>query len=408
MRRELLMPKLGLTMAEGTISEWCVPLGDVYQKGDCLFVVETEKIANEVAADEAGTLTEILVAAGETVPVGAVVAYAEQGGEAPAAGAGPSFDDAKAAKEQPDVTPPADTRPESTQLGAPDSVAAGRRVIASPLARRLARERGIDLHSVRGSGPRGRIVARDIESAPAQIEKAADVTQPYSIVEPTALQKTAATRLAKSKQEAPHFYLSLEADVSRLLELRRELNEFQRTQNQPTSSINDFIIKAVATALRQLPEANSVWSDEGIRQFTKVGVGMAIDTPAGLVAPTLDDIGDSSLGRLSARTRELIERARSSRLDMDDMGPAAITVSNAGMHNVTYMSSIINPGQAMILGVGSIKGVFRPDAAGAPMLKQEMGLVLSADHRIIDGVRALEFLNAIVRLLEQPLTLLAD
>lgn len=414
MRQELLMPKLGLTMTEGSISEWCVPVGSVYDAGQCLYIVETEKITNEITAERPGTLVEIVVPAGDSVPVGAVVAYVEEGDSS------------------------SQIRDSNQTVTSPR--AEGGRIVATPLARRLARQRNIDLATVRGTGPGGRIVARDIsegtqavqsnaQSSAPEVQQAAvaqttqdvvpstqsagtttnrDASQHYTLIKPSPLQSTAATRLTQGKRDTPHFYLVLEAEVSRLLSLRKELNASRQTQNQSPFTVNHFIVKAVAAAMRQHPEANQVWTDDGILRFGQVGVGVAINTEGGLVAPTVPDAGSCSLSTLAQRIDGVVERAKDGRLGMEDMGHAAITVSNAGMHNVTYMGSIINPGQSMILGVGSVKGVFRPDDSGQPVLRQEMGLVLSADHRVTDGVRALAFLNSVVQFLERPLMLLAE
>lgn len=422
-RRDLLMPKLGLTMTEGSISEWSVAPGDVYNKGDCLFVVETEKITNEVVAEHDGTLVEIVTPAGETVPVGGVVAYieddlAEVSGSVRESGRSEHTLDSKSEPER-QVAEPGRSQHNF------DNQRKGGRIIATPLAKRLAKQRNIDLAGVAGTGPGGRIVARDVDGDTCASGQAAtqvdgkdqqgtelqshlQAEQSYTVLKPTAIQATTAARLTQGAQEAPHFYLFLEAEVSRLLTLRKELNTSRAEQNKTPFTLNHFIVKAVAAALRRQPEANQVWSDEGIKRYSQLSVGIAVDTASGLVAPTVADVGSCSMAELAQRVDDVIARARDSRLVLSDMAPAAITVSNAGMHNVTYMGSIINPGQAMILGVGSVKGVFRPDDSGKPALRQEMGLVLSADHRVTDGVRALAFLNSVVRLLEQPLMLLTD
>ncbi|WP_211269880.1 2-oxo acid dehydrogenase subunit E2, partial [Bordetella hinzii] len=269
---------------------------------------------------------------------------------------------------------------------------------------RLARERGLDLAGVRGTGPRGRIVARDLPAASRAAAPEAAADDGYTRIAPTPLQATVARRLAQGKQETPHFYLAVEAEVSRLLALRRELNAQPGTR----LTINHFIVQAVARALRALPWANRVWQDGAILAFDRIDVGVAVDTPAGLLAPAVRDIGGLGLGGLARRLDALVGRVREHGLRPEDLGQPAITVSNAGMHNVSYMTSIINPGQAMILGVGSIRELFRPDAQGQPALRREIGLVLSADHRILDGVRALEFVNEVVGLLEQPARLVLD
>lgn len=393
MRRELLMPKLGLTMTEGLVADWMVAPGQAFGAGQGVFVVETDKVANEIPAEAAGTLAEILVPAGQSAPVGAVLAYWEDGR---AAGEGET---ARA----PVPPAPAEAPAAAATPAGPAPAAAAARIAASPLARRLARERGLDLAGLRGTGPRGRIVARDLPAASrAAMPEAAG--EGYTRIAPTPLQATVARRLAQGKQETPHFYLAVEAEVSRLLALRRELNAQPGTR----LTINHFIVQAVGRALRALPWANRVWQDGAILAFDRIDVGVAVDTPAGLLAPAVRDIGELGLGGLARRLDALVGRVREQGLRSEDLGQPAITVSNAGMHNVSYMTSIINPGQAMILGVGSIRELFRPDAQGQPALRREMGLVLSADHRILDGVRALEFVNEVVGLLEQPARLILD
>lgn len=403
-RREFLMPKLGLTMTEGVVADWIVQPGGAFGVDDAVFVVETDKVANEIPAEAPGTLHEIVVAAGETVPVGTVLGYWEDGTQ------GAQTDTRTA-----NSTLPPPRSDISTALPATSPVRAqysdpAIRVIASPLARRLAQQRGISLVELQGSGPKGRIVARDIEAATGKTSSATreqpqEPAPRHELVRPTSLQSTIARRLTQGKQETPHFYLTLDVEVSRLVALRREIND---GGEGPRLTLNHFVMLAVARALRSLPEANRVWTNDGILAFGRIDVGVAVSTERGLLAPAVCDVGDASIAELARRLDAVTSRARAGTLLPQDNGSPAITVSNAGMHNVTYMTSIINPGQAMILGVGSIKEVFRPDAAGQPTLCREMGLVLSADHRITDGVAALSFLNAIARLLEQPARLLAS
>ena len=430
------MPKLGLTMTEGSIADWMVGASQRFKAGQGLFVVETDKVANEVSADADGVLLEIAVQTGETVPVGTVIGYWEDAAETAATPAAESAPDvtssANRAAPSPALpiaspAPARSVRTGSSDLTVPMTTAPSTRLIASPYARRLARERGVPLAGIAGTGPNGRIVARDIPAVAPQNGCAANAltthkapalsTEPqpvahatsaspdthYDLIAPSARQATAARRLAQGKQETPHFYLALEADVSALITLRKEINE---AAVNVRLTLNHFIVKAVIEALRKHPRVNRVWSEQGIMAFRRVDVGIAIDTPGGLLAPALTDVGDVTIRELSARLADLAARARAGTITAADQGTPAITISNAGMHNVTYMTSIINPGQAMILGVGSIRGVFRPDDKGQPVLRQELGLVLSADHRVMDGVAGLEFLNAIVHCLERPAQLL--
>lgn len=400
MRRELLMPKLGLTMTEGALVEWMVAPGTSFRTAQGLFVVESEKAAVEVPADADGTLLEITVQPGVTVPVGAVIGYWDDpNGE----GAEDTAPAAVAAAPAPAI-----------DAGWPvpaAAVPASGRVPVTPLARRMAAQRGIDLAQVRGSGPGGRIRARDIEQTAAasatSVQLSAPVPAPAaasSALRPaTATEQTVARRLTASKQEIPHFYLAVEAEVSRVQELRRELNAAQQGVRL---TLNHFILAAVGRALAELPQVNRVWTAEGILSLAQPDVGMAVDTPRGLLVPVLRNAGVQPLAGVAHAASTAIERAQAGRLTAAEMAGGAITVSNAGMHDVTYMTSIINPGQAMILGVGSVRELFRPDAEGRPELRREMGMVLSADHRVLDGVTALGFLKRVVHYLEQPLALL--
>ncbi|TNE36249.1 MAG: 2-oxo acid dehydrogenase subunit E2 [Alphaproteobacteria bacterium] len=409
----LIMPKLGLTMTEGTISEWLLAPGDSFGKGDVVLVVETEKIANEIEAPAEGRLRDILVPAGETVEVGTAIAKWDIGEAAPdivpAEQAAPatSGDGPEAMEKMPSAVSGAAAI--SAEEKQPDISG---RVIATPLARRIARQNGVELRGLDGSGPKGRIKAADVQAAIAKREEGAILRQdktgaPAASLSraPTAYETVAARRLVESKRDIPHFYLSTEVDAGELLALRAELNaegEMLRI------SINDLIIAAVARALRDNRRANSVWRENEIIELQAEDIGLAVNTDNGLFAPVLRNLGDAGIASVAKQARSLAEKARDGALSAEDLVGGATTVSNAGMFDVTYMSSIINPGQSSILGVGSIRQAFRPDEEGKPVLKQEMGLVLSCDHRILDGVSALAFLNSIKGYLEKPLRLLVN
>ena len=220
---------------------------------------------------------------------------------------------------------------------------------------------------------------------------------------PTAMEQTIARRLTAAKQQVPHFYLSVEAEVSAMVALREQLNAAQSGRK---FTLNHFVLAAVGRALAEMPQLNRVWTDAGIQSFTSSDVGMAVNTERGLLVPVMRNVGAVSLSDVARHAREAIDHAQAGRLSGAEMAGGAITVSNAGMYNVTYMSSIINPGQAMILGVGSVRELFRPNKKGKPKLRREMGMVLSVDHRVLDGVTALQFLKRITELLENPLALL--
>lgn len=400
MRRELLVPKLGLTMSEGVLVEWLVRPGEAFGADQSLFVIESEKAANEVGAEADGVLLEITAQAGETLPCGTVIGYWDDGRAGEAADAA------------------------SVVVAAGKAVPDGQRVPVTPLARRLAAQQGVDLGGVTGSGPRGRIRARDVllkvelnalegraleadntQKPPPAVTDAAGAAAPVhgSLRAPSNLERTVAQRLTAAKQQVPHFYLAVEAEMSAVMALRGQLNAAQTRQRL---TINHFVLAAVGRALEAMPEMNRVWTDEGILSLDSSDVGMAVNTDKGLLVPVLRGAGRQSLGDLARQAGELIGRAQAGRLGSADMHGGAITVSNAGMHDVTYMTSIINPGQSMILGVGSIREVFRPDGNGQPAIRREMGMVLSADHRVLDGVGGLKFLKLVVQALQQPMGLL--
>lgn len=403
---DLLMPKLGLTMTEGMLIEWSVASGAEVKAGDSLFVVETDKVANEIVAQADGTLAEILVAAGETVPVGTVVARWT--------GPGQGADDMADA-------PPAPQPVAEAEPAAAREPARGGRVVATPLARRLAREASLDLAQVGGSGPGGRIKAADVRQAvraprttPVVPQDAASPAPAARAplaqaageqrIEASALVQSMARRMTQAKQ-VPHFYLSAEAEVSALLALRQRLNA---QADAPRLTLNHFVIAAVARALAALPHQNRIWNDDHIVQFQGIDVGVAVSTERGLMAPVLHGLDHASLDDIAAQSDALLGRVRAGKATREDMSGGAISISNAGMFNVTYMAPIINPPQSAILGVGSIRELFRPDEQGAPALRREMGLVLAADHRLHDGASALAFLNHVIDLLQDPYRLLRN
>jgi pyruvate dehydrogenase E2 component (dihydrolipoamide acetyltransferase) len=381
---DLVMPKLGLTMTEGLVAEWKVAPRQPVRQGETLFVVETEKIANEIDAPADGVIDEILVKAGDVVPVGTVLARWTSAGVPQ-----PAPRQAQATRGNGHATSPAP---------AAKGHDAGPRVVATPLARRLARKLALDLHDVTGTGPRGRVKAGDVLAAtekqkPATVERVA-ASHFESIV---------AKRLTEAKRDVPHFYIASEADIGALLDLRAALNE---EEGRERITVTHMLLVALARALAATPEARRVWRDGAFELFATVDIGLAVDTPRGLVVPILRDLAEAPLDIVARRAASLLERARRDALSLDDMTGGAMAISNVGMHGVTYLTPIINPGHAAILGVGSVREVFRPGADGAPELRRELGLVLACDHRVLDGVRAAAFLNRIVAQLEKPLGLL--
>jgi pyruvate dehydrogenase E2 component (dihydrolipoamide acetyltransferase) len=383
------MPKLGLTMTEGLLASWSVAPGDLVKAGDVLFVVETEKVANEIVAEQAGRIGALLVAEGETAPVGAAVA---------------TWDGAAATEAPTRAEPAQEAQAPLTSAQAP-ARRQGHRIVATPLARRLAKEKAIDLAQVSGSGPNGRIKAADLTSvAPAPTEAPApEAPRSGRFRKTSSIEKVAARRLTESKRDIPHFYVLAEADVSSLLQFRDRMN---RDKSALKLTLTHFILAAVVRALEEAPENNAIWRDGEIELLDDIAVGLAVDTPRGLVAPVLRSMERLGVDALANAANALVVCAREGRLAPRDFEGGAVSVSNVGMFGATRLAPIINPGQSAILGVGAVKPVFRPDANGAPKLAEELAFVLSADHRVWDGVRAARFLDAIVRRLQDPLLLL--
>lgn len=386
--RAIRLPKLGLTMTEGTVVEWLVQPGQAVQAGDLLYICETEKIANEIAADEAGTIGELIVQAGETVEVGSVLAT--WAGSALAAAPTPAALSAPATS----AAPPA------REAG---TVRDGR-LLATPHARKLARAHGIDLARLVGSGPKGRIKACDVlqaQQAPAPLQAAAsDATQPVSL---TAAQRTVASRMAQSKREIPHFYLDAAADIGRLLELHREA---KARPGCALLTLTHWIVQAVGLALEGDALFRRVWVGDGVVELPASDVALAAATERGLYVGVARAVGRHSLLHNANALADLTQRARSGRLNPQDSGGGAICVSNLGGTRVRHVFPIILPGQSSILGVGRTESVFRPDKAGQPALRQELGLVLACDHRVLNGMDGARLLDAIVTRLEDPLSLL--
>ena len=388
MTHPLTMPKLGLTMTEGLLARWHVKPGDQVRAGDALFVVETDKIATDIAALGEGEIVSIEVTEGSTAPVGAVVATWTGG----------------------------TTLADAAVSAAAAPLIGAARVMATPLARRLAHMADIDLTAIRGSGPCGRIKARDVEIAAARLPRLETAPDAAPVAIPAARgpsqaprrpaslsENTLARRMTEAKQTIPHFYVTADADVTRLLAVRDELNA---VQGNARISLTHCVVAAVARALAQLPEVNRVWDERDIVTLDGIDIGLAVTTERGLVAPVLRNLGGLGLDGIARACHELVARARRGRLAAADLVGGVLSVSNVGMFGAAHLIPIINPGQAAILGVAAARPAFRPDDGGQPCLRQELGLVLSCDHRVLDGVSAARFLDAVTRFLQQPLTLL--
>jgi len=435
------MPQLGETVAEGKITKWFKAAGDAVKPGDNLFEIETDKTSMEVPSTTAGTLTEIRFKVGEVAKVGAVIAVISGPGAAqspPAAPAPAKVPSAPAAMARPASVPaqavaqaaPAprtapmdpfrEVRTPERNFG-PGRLAGGTSV--TPLARRLAGERGIDLSRVSGSGPHGRIVARDVEEAmpgptgqaigggvsAAQV-KALYEGIAYEEVPLDSMRRTIATRLVEAKQSIPHFYLTSDIAVGRLIAMREEANAAapKGKDGEPAFklSLNDFVIKAWAAALQRIPAANAVWAGDRILRFRNSDIGVAVALEGGLITPVIRNAETKSLTAISAEMRDLAGRARQKKLRPNEYQGGASAISNLGMYGVREFSAIINPPHATILAVGGTRRAPVEGDDGSVKFIDQMTVTLSCDHRVVDGALGAELLAAFKKLVEAPVTAL--
>jgi pyruvate dehydrogenase E2 component (dihydrolipoamide acetyltransferase) len=441
---DVLMPQLGETVAEGKIIKWFKSAGDAVKPGDNLFEIETDKVSMEVPSTATGTLAEIRVAAGEVAPVGAVVAViAGEGGAvaSPPAASTPAPKAAPAAARAPTpmaaapvrtaaptapikLDPFFEVRTPERNYG-PARLATGG--VATPLARRLAAEGGIDLSRLTGSGPHGRIVASDVASAAssgagraapavgavgpttAQV-KALYGDTAYEEVPLDGMRRTIAARLVQAKQTIPHFYLSADVDIGRLLALREEANAAapKAADGAPAFklSVNDLIIKAWAAALLRVPAANAAWAEDRILRFAHADIAVAVAIDGGLITPIIRQADMKSLGAISAEMRDFAERARSRRLMPSEYQGGSSAISNLGMYGVREFAAIINPPHATILAVGAARRQAVETKDGGVAFASVMTVTLSCDHRVVDGALGAELLAAFRGFVEQPVTAL--
>jgi pyruvate dehydrogenase E2 component (dihydrolipoamide acetyltransferase) len=435
---QILMPALSPTMTEGNLAKWLKKEGDTVKSGDVLAEIETDKATMEVEAVDEGRLGKILIAAGtQGVAVNTPIAILLEEGEdesalsksaAPAPAAAPTA--AAPALVAAAAAPVAATAP----AAAP---ATGARVFASPLARRIAEQAGVDLKSVKGTGPNGRIVKADVEAAkaagpakaaPAPVAAAAPVAAPapvaaapapkaagvdakdlsdklgmtYTAIPNSGMRKVIARRLGEAKQTVPHFYLTVDIELDALLKTRTELNS---RSDAYKLSVNDFVIRAVALALKKVPAANAAWTDEAILQYDHADVSVAVATPTGLITPIIKKAEGKGLAQISSEMKDLAKRARDGKLKPEEFQGGTFSISNLGMFGVKEFAAIINPPQGCILAVGA--GEQRPVVKnGALAVATVMSCTLSVDHRVVDGAVGAEFLAAFKKLVEDPLSML--
>ena len=420
---EVLMPALSPTMEEGTLAKWLVKEGDAVSSGDLLAEIETDKATMEFEAVDDGIIGKLLVAEGaEGVKVNTPIALLLDDGED--ASAAPALEAAKPAT----APAKADTQPTQTLAPTPKSND-NTRIFASPLARRIAADKGIDLAAITGSGPRGRIVKADVESATAQPKTAAAPAKPaapaatpaspgadqikkiyadraYEEIALDGMRRTIAARLTEAKSTIPHFYLRREIQLDALLKFRGQLNKGLETKGIKLS-VNDFIIKACAIALQDVPDCNAVWAGDRILKLKPSDVAVAVAIEGGLFTPVLKDAHQKTLSTLSTEMKDLAARAKTRKLAPHEYLGGSFAISNLGMFGITNFDAVINPPHGSILAVGA--GEKKPivNADGDITVATIMSVTLSVDHRVIDGALGAEFLTAVKGYLEDPLSMLA-
>jgi pyruvate dehydrogenase E2 component (dihydrolipoamide acetyltransferase) len=436
------MPKMGDAMEEGTLLKWLKSEGDEVSEGDPIAEIETDKVTMELEAEDAGTLAQLIADEGQDVPVGEAIAFIQgEGEEVPERSAGGGEEEAEEGGEedgggaQATATETEAPEEEEAQEEQADGRADGH-FRASPIVRRLAQENDLDLSKIDGSGPAGRIVERDVraamesgtaqrteeaaEEAPdgqAQPQQAAQqgfqpahVPEPTEapgtqLIEPTRMQRVIGERMTEAKQHIPHFYASVEVKMDAAMALRKQLNE-QLEDDGVKLSVNDFVMKAAAVALRNYPNLNALYTSKGIELHEKVDMAMAVALDAGLITPVIRDIGSKGLAAISQESKDLASRAREGKLQPDEYQGGTITVSNMGMFGVESFTAIINPPQAAIIAVSSIDKRPSYDENGEIVPASMMKLTLSADHRIANGRDGALYMSEVKRVLENPVMLM--
>jgi pyruvate dehydrogenase E2 component (dihydrolipoamide acetyltransferase) len=420
MATEIKLPRLGQGMESGTIVKWLKSEGDQVEKGEPLYELDTDKVTQEVEADASGVLLKIAVAEGE-VEVGKTIAViGEQGEKVEAAAEPPSGNGDSAAQEVGDDAQeegsPAGAREQDRERGRQASAEPGEvtelressadnggRIKASPLARRIARERGIDLASVAGTGPDGRVVAEDVErtaaaGAPVQLTAPFETTEGVEIQQLSSMRKTIARRLTEAWQ-APVFQLGITVDMGRALELRERLVELHGDGVKPT--INDLLTKVCAAALMRHRGVNALYKGDAVELYPTANIGIAVAVPNGLVVPVLQSVERKSIAEIAAARSAVVERARAGKLQQADLDGGTFTISNLGMYGIERFIAVLNPPQAAILAVGSIDDkVVAVD--GRPEVRPRMELTLTCDHRAVDGATGAGFLRDVKAFLEEP------
>ena len=416
---EILMPALSPTMEEGNLAKWLKKEGDKISSGDVIAEIETDKATMEVEATDSGIMGKILIAEGTNgVKVNSLIAILLESGEdisaidsiianfssGKIAGTKTSSDSANNSNTK-EPTVEAEKKSENTKQS-------GERVFASPLAKRIAENKGVDISKVEGSGPNGRVIKKDVESfTPSQSssQKSAKTTQfsgrngeeSYTIPHSN-MRKVIAKRLSESKQTVPHFYVALEASVKNLNKARVEINKYLEQFGEKVS-VNDIIIKACANALKIHPSVNASWSENGMIVYNNIDVSIAVGIQDGLITPIIKNADSKTLRVISNEAKDLIKRARENKLSLEEFQGGGFSISNLGMYGVSHFNAIINPPQSAIIAIGGVKSIAKICKKSGEVYEAEiMTITLSCDHRVIDGVLAAEFLNTVKAFIENP------
>ncbi|MGB0165995.1 MAG: pyruvate dehydrogenase complex dihydrolipoamide acetyltransferase [Luteibaculum sp.] len=415
------MPKLSDTMTEGVVAEWHKKVGDEVEAGDLLAEIETDKATMEFESFQDGVLLHIGVEKGDSAPVDSILAVLGEKGEdisellekeSSAEPKAEEKEEAKKEEKKPESEPKQEqekttaSASKSSQNGSDSNTTESGRVKASPLAKKLAEEKGIDIKAVKGSGDGGRIVKRDIEDFKAGSSAAQPTMQfdgePYREENISQMRKTIAKRLSESKFSAPHFYLNIDVDMDNAIEARTQINN----SIEGKVSFNDLVIKAVSLALKKNPAVNSSWLGDKIRYNNVVNIGVAVAVPEGLLVPVVRNANFKSLTQINAEVKEFAQKAKDKKLQPSDWEGNTFTISNLGMFGIEDFTAIINPPDACILAVGGIREV--PVVKnGAVVPGNRMKLTLSCDHRVVDGATGAQFLQDVKSMLEKPLSMLA-
>ncbi len=421
MATNVIMPSMGFDMTEGKVSRWLKNVGDAVTRNETIGEIETEKATVDLTAPVDGVFAEILVQPGETVPVNTAIAVIAAAGENANA---PSAAPASESKPAPASPPPV----AQTQMQAAPVVAVassnGERVKASPLAKNIARESGIDLAQLQGTGPNGRIIERDVKaflqnrapSAPvAKPQPVAPIAKPAPVSPPTPtalvagekplskMRQVIARRLQESKSTIPHFYLTMEIFMDEAMKLRGQLNAMAANDAEKLS-VNDLIVAAAARTLQKFPNVNAYFKGDKIELRDDINISVAVAVDDGLLTPVLHNADQKSLKQIATETKELAARARANKMKPEDLGPGTFSISNLGMYGIDEFAAIINPPESSILAVGAVKKI--PVVLNDQIqIAQVMKVTLSADHRIVDGALGAQFLQALKKLLENPINL---